>query len=59
MGVLAESLKARLALCAATDKILVFGRYTEISAKGLTSCRPAPSSRLHVNKEAYGLSSVH
>ena len=33
MGVLAESLKARLALCAATEKILVLDRYTEISAK--------------------------
>ena len=27
--------------------------------KGLTSCRPEPSSRRHVNKEAYRLSSVH
>ena len=25
----------------------------------LTSCRPEPSSRRYVNKEAYGLSSVH
>ena len=33
MGMLAESLKARLALCAATEKILGFDRYTEISAK--------------------------
>ena len=33
VGVLAESLKARLALCAAPKKILVFDRYTEISAK--------------------------
>ena len=33
VGVLAESLKARLALCAAIEKILVFDRYTEISAK--------------------------
>ena len=33
MGVLAESLKARLALCAATEKILVLDHYTEISAK--------------------------
>ena len=30
---LAESLKARLALCAAIEKIRVFDRYTEISAK--------------------------
>ena len=28
-------------------------------SQGLTSCRPEPSSRRHVNKEAYGLSSVH
>ena len=27
--------------------------------EGLASCRPEPSSRRHVNKEAYGLSSVH
>ena len=27
--------------------------------QGLTSCRPDLSSRRHVNKEAYGLSSVH
>ena len=33
VGVLAESLKARLALCAAPEKIVVFDRYTEISAK--------------------------
>ena len=33
MGVLAESLKERLTLCAATEKILVFDRYTEISVK--------------------------
>ena len=33
VDVLAESLKARLALCAAPEKILVFDRYTEISAK--------------------------
>ena len=33
MGVLTESLKARLALCAATEKVLFFYRYTEISAK--------------------------
>ena len=30
---LAESLKAWLALCAATEKILIFECYTEISAK--------------------------
>ena len=33
VDVLAESLKARFALCAAPEKILVFDRYTEISAK--------------------------
>ena len=33
VDVLAESLNARLALCAAPEKILVFDRYTEISAK--------------------------
>jgi hypothetical protein len=33
VGVLAESLKVRLALCAAPEKILVFDRYAEISAK--------------------------
>ena len=32
-SVLVESLKARLALCAATEKIRVFDRYIEISAK--------------------------
>ena len=39
--VLAESLKARLASCAATEKILVFDRYTEISAKDHESQRRA------------------
>ena len=33
MDVLAQSLKARLALCAAIEKLVVFDRYTEISAK--------------------------
>ena len=33
VGVLAGSLKAQLALCAAIEKILVFDHYTEISAK--------------------------
>ena len=33
VSVLAESQKARLALCAAKEKILVFDRYTDISAK--------------------------
>ena len=33
MGVLAESLKARLALCPATEKILVFDQYADESAK--------------------------
>jgi len=33
VGMLAESLKARLALYAAIEKILVFDRYSEISAK--------------------------
>ena len=33
MGVLSESLKAQLALCAATEEILVLDHYTEISAK--------------------------
>ena len=30
---LEKSLKARLALCAVTEKILIFDRYIEISAK--------------------------
>ena len=33
VGVLAESLKARLALCPATEKILVFDQYADESAK--------------------------
>ena len=33
MGVLAESLKARLALCPATEKIFVFDQYADESAK--------------------------
>ena len=33
VGVLAESIKARLKLCSAPEKILVFDRYAELSAK--------------------------
>ena len=44
---------ARVRACArAFVRVCVFN-------KGLTSCRPEPSSRRHVKKEAYGLSSVH
>ena len=37
----------------------VVGASSAHSSLSLTSCRPEPSSRRHVNKEAYGLSSVH
>ena len=38
---LAESLKARLALCPATEKILVFDQYADESAKDHERCRRA------------------
>ena len=56
MGVLAESLKARLALCHATEKILVFDQYADESANdqerrrragvGSTTFNPAMNSPL-------------
>ena len=44
---------------AARMRVNKVGLTRGLTNKGLTSCRPEPSSRRHVNKEAYGLSSVH
>ena len=56
MGACVVHVCVRVCVCAYFgSRVCVCG----FNNKGLTSCRPEPSSRRHVNKEAYGLSSVH